>query len=278
MKPAIRATAALLALTVTAFGCAGPNGGRLALETFGRGLMGLVLSPIMIATGILQGLAFLPYTIGTGLAELNRGLIAAHAVSLDDAYKASYGVSINDPRVNQRTGAVAGEYSGFGRHRPEAMLEATRALQRLLVAQGMPADKAEHYVLTGVYTHARTRGHLLIALVYRHPGMQPFQVAAKHTGIVTTFRPEQMGWREAYERDTGGSVVDEVIDWVALEYPILRQEKVVATLMVLAAEAVKSGNRSADYWDIERRWIAGDTVRIIHEAAARVKLEPRTGA
>jgi hypothetical protein len=28
-----------------------------------------------------------------------------------------------------------------------------------------------------------------------------------------------------------------------------------------------------DYWTVEPRWLAGDTERVIHESAARVKLD-----
>jgi hypothetical protein len=153
------------------------------------------------------------------------------------------------------------------------MTEATRAFQRLLISQGMPEETARHYVLGGVYTHTRSRGHILLTVMYRHPGMQPFRVVSKHTGIATTLRPEQMGWREAYERDVNAQVIDEVIDWAGLEYALLRQDKVVATLMAIAVESAKSGKRSHDYWQVERRWLAGETTQIIRESAGRVKLE-----
>lgn len=267
-----RLTSVVVVAALLATGCVTYEG-QLAMETLGRGLLNLILSPLMIVSGIAQGLAFLPYTIGTGLAELNRGLLQAQAVSLDDSYKATFGVAIADPRVNQQTGEIAGESGLYGRYRPEAMAEATRAFQRLLVSQGMPEDKSQHYVLTGVYTHVWSRNHLLLAVVYRHPGMQPFRVVSKHTGIATTFRPDNRGWREAYERDVNGQIIDEVIDWAGIEYSLLRQDKIVATLMVLATEAVKSGKRSPDYWQMERRWIAGQTVQILQESMARVNLD-----
>lgn len=257
----------VLALQMTA--CATP-GGQQGMETFARGVVGLVLSPLMIVAGIAQGLAFLPYTIGTGLAELNRGLVQAQAVSLDDSYKSTFRVSINDPRVSQQTGAAPGE-SIYGRYQPEAMAEATRSFQRLLVSQGMPEDKARHYVLAGVYTHVWSRGHILLSVVYRHPGMQPFRVGSKHTGIPTTFRPEQRGWREPYERDVNGQLIDEVIDWVGIEYASMKVDKVVAMLMVIAAESVKSGKRAPDYWEIERRWIAGESTPIMRESTDKVR-------
>ena len=264
-----RGIAAVVALTLLAGGCVAPEG-RTAAENFGRGVRDLVLAPFRIVAGVLQGIAFLPYTVGVSLAELNRALAEAQAVSLDDAYKATHGVSVKDPRVDQQSGAVAGG-GLYGRHRPAAMLEATRAFQRLLVSQGMAPERAQHYALTGVYTHVRSRNHLLVAVVHRQPGMEPFRVVSKHTGIVTTFRPEQMGWREAYERDVNGQVVDEVIDWAGLEYSWLRDDKVVATLMVLAAEAVKSGKRAPDYWQAERRWMGGDSAAVMRESLDKVR-------
>ncbi len=267
-----RTGVALLAALFFLTGCAYHPGVERGMDTFGRGIANLALAPFMIVGGLAQGLAFLPYTIGMALDDFNRALRDAQAVTLDDAYRATFNVaSIADPRVDPRTGEVAGESFGFGRHRPEAMLEATRAFQRLLVSQGMPEEKARHYALVGDYSQARTRGHILIAAVYRHTAMQPFRVASKQTGIVTTFHAEQIGWRSAYERDVHGRVIDEVIDWVGIEYAALRQDRLVATLMVLAAESVKSGKRSPDYWQAERRWTAGASAQVMAESADRVR-------
>ena len=254
-------------------GCAtgGPPDGRLAADTFGQGVKNLFLSPFMIVAGIAQGIAFLPYTIGTGLTELNKGLLQANAVPLDDSYKATFGVSLDDRRVDQQTGKVKGQEGIYGRYRAEAIFEANRSLHRLLVSQGMPEQEARNYVLTGNYRYAFTRNQILLAVVYRHPGEQPFRVSAKQTGIVTTFRPDQRGWYEPYERDVNGQAVDEVVDWTAMEYKVLRQEKVVATLMVLAAESIKSGKRSPDYWQSEGPWMAGETAEIIRQSQSRVQ-------
>ncbi|MBI2461203.1 MAG: hypothetical protein HYV61_06905 [Candidatus Rokubacteria bacterium] len=252
-------------------GCATPEG-RLAGETLRLGLFNLVLSPFMIVAGLAQGLAFLPYTVGTELVELNKGLIQAQAVTLDDSYRATFGVSIHDPRVHPRTGEVSGETRRFAN-----MLEATQAFQRLLVSQGMPEEVARRHVLASIDTHTRSRGHILLTVVYRHRGMQPFTAVSKHTGIVTTFRPEHSGWREPYERDARGELIDEVVDWAGLEFDLLKQDKVVGMLMVLAAEAVKTGKRSPEYWQVERRWMAGETTEIIRESLAKVKLDGPRG-
>ena len=269
-KPRMKRWGALLLTSILLLGgCVTPEG-QLAWETFARGVAYLILSPLMIVAGLVQGLAFLPYTAGTSLAELNRALAQAHAVPLDDAYRATYGVSISDPRVDPQTGQVAGEGFGFGRHRPEAIFEATRAFQRILVMQGMPEEKAQHYIICANYSHTLSRGHILLSVVYRHPGVQSFRAVSKHTGIVTTFRPDHRGSREPYERDVTGQVIDEVIDWAGIEYALLRNDKAVAMLMVLGAESVKSGKRLPNYWEIERRWMAGETAQIMRESFDKV--------
>jgi hypothetical protein len=264
-----------VALSVLVVSCVTPDGrgpdGRLAMETFGRGVLNLVLSPVMIVAGIAQGIAFLPYTVGMGLSELNKALLQANAVSLDDSYKATFGVSIADRQVHQKTGDVYGQEGLYGRYKPEALPAANQAFQRLLVSQGMSEETARTYVLVGNYSHAWSRGQILLAVERRDVGSQPFRVSGKRTSIVTTFRPDQRGWYEAYERDVEGRPLDEVLDWAAMEYALLRQDKVVATLMVLAAEAVKADKRAPDYWMAERRWLAGDTSAVMQESVEKVR-------
>jgi hypothetical protein len=262
-------------LSILTVSCAAPNGagpdGRLAMRTFGHGVLNLMLSPVMIVAGIAQGIAFLPYTVGMGLNELNRALLQANAVSLDDSYKATFGVSMTDRQVHQNTGDVYGQEGLYGRYKPEALFEANRAFHRLLASQGMPEETAAKYVLVGNYSHAWSRGHILLAVVRRHNGPEPFRVAGKQTNMMTTLRPDQRGWYEPYERDVDGRPIDEVLDWAGMEYALLRQDKVVATLMVLAAEAVKADRRAPDYWMAERRWLAGDTATVMQESVDKVK-------
>lgn len=270
----MRISSVLVWAVIALGGCASPgeSDGRVAANTFGQGLKNLILSPFMIVSGIAQGLAFLPYTIGTGLNDLNKGFLQANAVPLDDSYKATFGVSIDDKRVDPQSGQIQGQPGQYGRYRSQAIFEANSALQRLLVSQGMPEQTARHYVLTGNYQYALTRSQILLAVVYRHTGDEPFRVLAKQTGITTTFRPGQRGWHEPYPRDVDGRPIDEVVDWAAIDYKILRQEKVVATLMVLATEAIKSGKRSPEYWDVERPWMAGDTAKVMALSQGRVTL------
>ncbi len=272
-----RVTSAAVASVFVLSSCAAPNyppyqGAQRGMQAVGTGLASLILSPFMIVAGLLQGLAFLPYVAGLALDDINRALLEAHAVSLDDSYRAAYGVSLSDPRVDRKTGQVADDGGfGFGRYRPGALADASNAFQRLLISQGMPESVARHYVIVADYTHTRSRGVILLAVVYRHTGTEPFQVGSKNTGIVTMFRPEQLGWRSAYERDVRGQLIDEVIDWTAIDYAALQQDKLVATLMAIGAESIKSGKRSHEYSAAERRWIAGQTTQVMAESSGKVK-------
>jgi len=271
-----RVTCAALARDFVLSSCAAPNypgyqAAERGMQTFGTGLGNLILAPVMIVAGLLQGLAVLPYTVGLALNDVNRALLKAYAVSLDDSYRAAYGVSISDPRVDRETGQVKDGGFGSGRYRPGALADASNAFQRLLVSQGMPEAVARHYVVVADYTHTRSRGVILLAVVYRHSGTEPFQVSSKHTGIVTMFRPENLGWRSAYERDINGQLIDEIINWTAIDYSSLQQDKLVATLMSIGTESVKSGRRAHEYWGAEQRWIAGQTKQGMAESADKVK-------
>lgn len=271
MKALVRriAAASLLGAALLA-GCVHPGAER-GMQTFGQGMANLFMAPFMIVAGLLQGLAFLPYSAGIALDDLNRAMVEAQVVSLNDAYRSAYGVRLDDPRVDRGSGQVAGTEFRFGQHRPNAILEATDAFQRLLASLGMPEEKARHYVVVADYTHVRTRGVLLVAVVHRQTAMQPLRVVSKHTGIATTLRPDHAGWASAYARDAHGAAIDEVIDWVAIDYAALRQDRTVATLMAIAAESVKTGKRTPEYWAMEQRWLAGETSQVIAESAGKVK-------
>jgi hypothetical protein len=216
-------------------------------------------------------LAFLPDALGMALTELTQVLHWANAVSLNDAYKATFGVSIAPRHVDETTGEVRSQRRGYGRYKPDALSKTNRAFRRLLTSQGMSRETARKYVLVGDYIHASTRGQVLLAVVLRHTRTAAFRARHKQTAIVTTFNADQRAWYEAYERDVNGQVIDEVIDWAPLEYGVLGRDQAVATLLVLATEAVKFDKRSPDYWHAERQWLAGDTAAVMQQSAARVQ-------
>lgn len=216
-------------------------------------------------------LAFLPDALGMALTDLAHVLHGAKAVSLNDAYKAAFGVSIAARHVDQRTGEVRGQQRVYGRYKPEALAKTTRAFRRLLISQGMSHETARKYVLVGDHTHAWTHGQVLLAVVLRHTRTAPFRARHKEVSLVTTLNADQRAWYEAYEQDVNGQVIDEVIDWAPLAYDVLHHDKAVATLLVLATEAVKFDKRSPDYWPAERRWLADDTTTVMRQSEARMQ-------
>ena len=225
----------------------------------------------MTAAGIAQGLAFLPYVLGIGLPELDRALRNAGAVPLDHAYRAAFGVPLTDRRVHRMTGDVRDRESRSGRDRGEVLREANDAFHRLLVGQGMSEETARKYLVVADAAHVESGGPLLLAVVLRHTRAAPIRTRHKHTGNVATFRSDQRAWYEAYERDLDGQPIDDVMDWAAMEHDVLGQDKALATLLVLAAEAVKYDRRAPDYWTAERRWQAGDTTTLVQQSTDKVR-------
>lgn len=232
----------------------------MGLRTAAGGVGMLILSPFMIASGLAEGLAMLPYTLSTDLHQLNRGLMEAQATTLDEAYRSVYGVGIDDGRVDPQTGRVEGTARPF-----RSMLDATYALQKLLGEKGMDRETASHYILCSIDSHTRSRGHILLSVVYRHAGMNPIRVVHKHSGIVRTLRPSDPAWREPYRQSVEGELIDEVIDWAGLENRLLDSHKVVGMLMVTASESILAGKRMDNYWETERQWMSGQTDVIIEQ-------------
>lgn len=186
-------------------------------------------------------------------------------VSLDDAYKATFGISISDPRVDRKTGQISGDVQ-----RVATMTDATAAFQRLLISKGTPEATARHYVICALEAEGKT----LISLVYRRPDMQPIEVISKHTGTPATLHPQDVGWHEPYQSDVKGQAVDYSVDWTAVDSAILKQDKAVGILMVLAAQSVREGFRQ-EYWETERRWLDGQIADVMRESSARVKMDVR---
>jgi hypothetical protein len=215
-------------------------------------------------------LAFLPDALGMALPELAQALRWADAVALKDAYKAAFGVSLAARDVDQTTGDVR-RRRAYGRYRPEVLGKVNRAFRRLLISQGMSAQSARKYVIVGDDTHASTHGQVLLAVVLRHTRAAPFRARHKATGGVTTLDADHRAWYEAYDRDVNGQDIDEVIDWAPLPRDLLRRDKGIATLLVLASEAVKFDRRSSDYWQAERRWLDGDIATVVQQSMARLQ-------
>jgi hypothetical protein len=106
------------------------EGGQKVASGLGKAMTGvaqLVLSPLQIAAGLLEGIAAFPYYLSTSLEDINKGMIAANAkVTLDDTYEAAYGKRISAVPESGDTGEV------FRR-----MKHATEYFQRVLKRYGV---------------------------------------------------------------------------------------------------------------------------------------------
>ena len=208
------------------------------------GLANLVLSPLQIAAGVLEGVAAVPYYMSSGVHEINKGLIAAQAqITLDDTYEAAYGTRLSSVQESGDTGEV------FRR-----MKHASTHFQTVLKQYGVP--KAENYILTSIDT-AKRDGYILLAVVYRP--MDNIQVIDKYDHrSVRNFESADRLFYEPYKVTMNGRRLDTVIDWAAYPTDVIATQKGQATLITMAANSVVNGKRAEDYWGIEGRWISGE--------------------
>jgi hypothetical protein len=245
--------ALLVAGTVSA--CAPPRnaGGpspQHGFETMGVGLGQLILSPLMIAAGLLEGIVTLPYFMAADLHALNQGMVESGAqVSVDRTYQYAYAQPLEQVPGDGDTGKVF-------RH----MNEATRHFQRVLMGYGV--EDYNRYVLTAVRTADRD-GYTLYAVVHRPVGR--IQVQDRSTGRQVQVGPGEDVYYRPYLRDAAGRPLDVVIDWAGVPRTSIRTQKGQAILMTIAANSVLMNRRSDGYWSAETRWISGEYAPIVAE-------------
>ena len=216
--------------------------------TAGHGLAQLILSPLMIVAGLLEGLIAIPYFVLSGLHELNRGLVNANAqLTLDETYRHAYGESLRDVPDSGDTGVVFSE-----------MRSATRFFQDMMRNYG-DVD-AHRYVLTAIRT-ADADGYTLYAVCHRP--VNTIQVIDKlNPTRVSRYTADDLGFYQPFAVDVDGRALDTVVDWAGMPRTHIRTQKSQAILMNLAANSILNGKRTLDYWDVERRWIAGQYYQI----------------
>jgi hypothetical protein len=233
-------------------GCAAPQRGGPSPEhgfsTFGQGLGHLVLSPFMIAAGLLEGVSTVPYFISTDLHEMNRAMVEANAqVDLERTYEYAYKEKIADVPASGDTGKVFRHLSA-----------ATEHFQRVLKGYGV--EDYDRYILTGIRTADR-EGYTLYAVVYR-----PEAVVQVQQGEVTrALEPRHFDYYKPILRDASGRPMDVIIDWAGVPRTTIRTQKGQAILMTIAANSVLMNRRSDDYWAVEERWLAGEYKDIVAE-------------
>ena len=254
MKRKLLALAVASALTIT--GCAAPGTSRgpdpvHGLETFGEGVAHLMLSPFMIVAGLMEGIAALPYFLGEGVHEINRGMRDANAsVSLDETYRYAYDKSLAQVPDDGDTGKVFRD-----------MDEATAHFQKVL--RGYGVEEYARYHLTAI-RNADREGYTLYAVIYR-PAETVRVLNGAGSGHLATLEPADRAYYRPYARDAEGRPLDRVIDWAGVPRTAIRTQKGQAILMTLAANSVLLNRRSDDYWDVEAAWIGGGFRDVVAE-------------
>ncbi|MCR9144979.1 MAG: hypothetical protein NXI24_22265 [bacterium] len=249
--------ASLLAVTLTAsalIACGGPQrkdgpNVQSGLRTAGKGLVHIVLSPIQIAAGALEGVSSLPYFAATGLHQINKQLNESQAkVTLSDTYASAYGKNFAQVDADGDTG------QSFSR-----MRNATGYFQKILKRKGVP--NADRYLLTSIDT-AKSDGHILFAVVYRPQAA--ITVIDKHDGRTRRqYDASDSAYYEPFARNAAGRELDTVVDYGAVPVDQIRTQKMQAILLTFAANSVVRQKRAPDYWQIERRWLNGEHQSIV---------------
>jgi hypothetical protein len=230
-----------------------PKDGPSVKHGFSTALAGLghlLLSPLQIAAGLLEGIASVPYYLSTSLQEINQGLIEAQAdITLDDTYESAYGKRLTQVPPSGDTGEI------FRR-----MKHATEFFQKVLKQYGVL--ESNHYILTSI-TDNRSED-VLFAVVYR--SADTFEITDKYDGkTVRTFSSKDRLFYEPYAKDIQGNQLDIIIDWAALSLDTIQTQKAQAILITLAANSVLNEKRTPEYWDIEKRWLAGQAHQIVEQ-------------
>ncbi len=228
-------------IVVSLTACAAPQhkgpSPKHGFETAGIGIAHLVVSPLLIAAGLLEGLASLPYFVAMDVHELNRGLIESHStVDVERSVRYAYGQPLSSIPAN-----------GGAPEPALNMREATGRFQQVL--RGYGVQNYEDYILTALRSADRD-GYTLYAVINRPAG------AGRRS-------PRQGDYFRPHQRDAHGRPLDIVIDWAGVSRSSIKTLKEQAILMTIAANSVLTNKRSNDYWSTEKRWRAGDFRRIV---------------
>ncbi len=198
------------------------------------------------AKGSEAGLPSLPYYTFSkeGLIKLNDEMVEYKVpFTLADTFQAVYGMDLKDFNP-----------SGYKEDLFTNMMEATHFFQKILKSKNI--QNADHYFLTSVDT-AREDGLMLFAAVYR-PGLK-ITVADKYDPSVTrTLTPGDLEFFRPYQTNVDGANVDKIYEWAALPVDSYKRQSHQAVLLTLTANMVIRKKAEPEYWEKEKKWIAGD--------------------
>ncbi len=221
-----------------------------------KGIGHLILSPIQIGAGVLEGISAMPFYLSNSIHNINKGMVKAQAsITLEDTYDSAYGKKLSKISDDGNTGEV------FRR-----MKQATEYFQKVLRQYGV--DNYQQYRLTSVDTANRS-GYTLFAVVKRE--YDDIQVIDKYNGkTIRNYSKSDRMYYDAHRADSKGRQLDKIIDWAGIPRDSIRSQKGQAVLITLAANSVVAEKCDEGYWDIEKRWMAGEFKEICNEKSKHI--------
>ncbi len=183
------------------------------------------------------------------LEVINKEFKNANAkVTIEDTYTYGYKKPFKGLPLDGDTGQTFSDMS-----------TATGYLQNILTAKGVP--DAENYFLTRIDS-AKKFGFTLVAAVYR-PDKEPAVYDKFGASSKKTINCDDPPFYQAYRYDCNGKLLDTVYEWAALPNDCYAKQGQQAILLTLTANKILAKQPQANYWDAERKWIAGDYKSVV---------------
>jgi hypothetical protein len=197
------------------------------------------------------GAPALPYYAysGTSLESINDEFVNAKAkVTIEDTYTYGYGKSFKDVPPDGDTGQKFTD-----------MATATRYLQNILKAKGVRDSGS--YFLTSIDS-AKSFGFTLIAAVQRK-NEKPEVFDKFGASSQNVFTCDDPPFYQPYRYDCKGKPLDTVYEWAALPNDCYEKQGHQAILLTLTANKLLEKQQKTNYWDAERKWIAGNYKSVV---------------
>jgi len=209
------------------------------------------LQAYQMAKGVDVGSPALPYYAysNTTLKVINEEFKNARAsVTIEDTYKYGYKKTFKGLNPEGDTGQTFTN-----------MVDATRYLQNILKAKGV--SDPENYFLTSIDS-ARKFGFTLIAAVHRLE--EEIRVVDKFgASSENTITCDDLPFYQPYRFDCKGNPLDTIYEWAAVPNDCFEKQGHQAILLTLTANKLLKKKPKTNYWDAEKKWIAGDFKSVV---------------
>jgi hypothetical protein len=204
-----------------------------------------------MSKGLEVGSPALPYYAysNTSLEVINDEFKKANAqVNLEDTYAYAYGKSFKGLPPDGDTGQQFKEMS-----------TASRYLQNILKSKGV-AD-ADNYFMTSIES-AKSFGFTLIAAVYR-PDKKVVVLDKFGASREDTLTCDDPPYYQPYRFDCKGKPLDTIYEWAAVPNDCFDKQGHQAILLTLTANKILEKKPKTNYWEAERKWIAGNYKSVV---------------